>query len=79
MKVSPQFLPHFKRSLNKRLITRNEYLSNIISKFDNIFNDRFQFQTFMQQYQYVIAKYLLKMFVIRNDIVKSRTSDNLFV
>ena len=58
---------------------RNEYLSNIISKFDNIVNDKFQFQTFIQEHQYVIAKYLLKMFVIRNEIVKSRTSDNLFV
>ena len=58
---------------------RNEYLSNIISKVDNIVNDRFQFQTFIQEYQYVIDKYLLKMFVIKNDIVKNRMSDNLFV
>ena len=29
---------------------RNEYLSNIISKFDNIVNGKFQFQTFIQEY-----------------------------
>ena len=52
---------------------RNEYLTKIMSFTNGSVIERYQFSSFMQSNQYVLAKYLFNIFLQRQYIMKSRS------